>query len=147
MLTRCLGAGQSGADGDFFPLEVRGEDVLVLCTDGAWSVLGTEEIAAAFRGRSLQTACETLLRTVLSRGAPDNATIVAVRRDPAAQGAVRNIDLKEGEIRPPLEATAAGNLRRPLWPWLLLILALLVAIFAWFRGRHGFGLLGSLLGG
>ena len=138
LLTRCLGAGQLASDGDFAAIELRADDRFVLCTDGAWGVLSSEETAAELRGPDLQAGCERLVRAVLERGAPDNVTIVALRVDPDATGPPRDLDLPLGEVRPPLGPGSPGGLRPVVWPWLLIALAVVFAGLAWVRWRHGF---------
>ncbi|MEW5926258.1 MAG: protein phosphatase 2C domain-containing protein [Gemmatimonadota bacterium] len=62
--------------------ELRRGDVVVLCSDGLFRVVGAEEIAgAAGRARDAAALCEELIRTANERGGPDNVTVVAVRAD------------------------------------------------------------------
>lgn len=60
-------------------------DAFVLCTDGAWSYLGDDEIAALACGRPPRDAAAALLACVgaRSRGAGDNCSIVLLRLDRA----------------------------------------------------------------
>ncbi|HEX7241903.1 MAG TPA: protein phosphatase 2C domain-containing protein [Longimicrobiaceae bacterium] len=64
--------------------EMRRGDVVVLCSDGLFRVVRTEEIAgAAARAPDAAALCEELVRTANERGGPDNVTVVAVRADGA----------------------------------------------------------------
>lgn len=144
LLTRCLGAGQDGADGDFSRVECKSGDTFVLCTDGAWSLLEASEIAAEFRSGPLQAACERLAQTALDRGAPDNVTIVAVRVEPQPDAAPREIEIPTTEFRTRRRATGgATSLGAARWPYFLFACALALAGLAWARWQHGFDLLAA----
>jgi serine/threonine protein phosphatase PrpC len=56
-------------------------DVLLLCTDGAWSVLPGESMAAALKTADLMRAVPALLDQAEERGGPhaDNLSMIAVR--------------------------------------------------------------------
>ena len=80
ILTAALGAGlevlvDSGEPG--LPLEEG--DILVLCTDGLWSVVNEEEIAAAVNANSAVESCSALVKRALERGGPDNITVQVLR--------------------------------------------------------------------
>lgn len=53
-------------------------DVFLLCSDGLSGVVSEAEIAERLSTFGGSTACNRLLELVLSRGAPDNVTMVAV---------------------------------------------------------------------
>ncbi len=53
-------------------------DVFLLCSDGLTGVVSEEEIRERLASFTAHTACNRLLDLVLSRGAPDNVTMVAV---------------------------------------------------------------------
>ena len=57
---------------------VKSRDVFLLCSDGLSGFVSEEEIAERLGGFGGETACKRLLELVLSRGAPDNVTMVAV---------------------------------------------------------------------
>ncbi len=57
---------------------VRSRDIFLLCSDGLSGFVSEEEIAERLGAFSAETACKRLLELVLSRGAPDNVTMVAV---------------------------------------------------------------------
>jgi protein phosphatase len=59
------------------PLETG--DILLLCTDGVWDLVATDELAEIFSGdRSLQSSVDAAIDQVLAKGAPDNATLIAL---------------------------------------------------------------------
>jgi len=59
------------------PLEVG--DVLVLCTDGLWSVIGEAELARIALAEPPAEACLKLVNAALERGGPDNVTVIILR--------------------------------------------------------------------
>ena len=80
ILTAALGAGaESFPDVPQQPIALQKDDVLVLCTDGLWSLLSEGEIQAAVSGRELSEACQTLVKMAKDRGAPDNITVQLLR--------------------------------------------------------------------
>ncbi len=55
-------------------------DILLLCSDGVWDLVTTEEMNKIFTDYdSLQSAVDTALERVLERGASDNATLLALQ--------------------------------------------------------------------
>ena len=54
-------------------------DVLVLCTDGLWSVVGEAELAEIAMSQTPANACARLVKAALDRGGPDNVTIIVLR--------------------------------------------------------------------
>lgn len=53
-------------------------DIFLLCSDGLSGVVTETEIRERLAGFPAETACQRLLDLVLSRGAPDNVTFIAV---------------------------------------------------------------------
>jgi serine/threonine protein phosphatase PrpC len=54
-------------------------DVLVLCTDGMWSLLSENEIQGIVSGNDPPEACRALVKTTKDRGGPDNITVQVLR--------------------------------------------------------------------
>ena len=80
ILTAALGAGsETSPDTPEHPVELQNGDVLVLCTDGLWSLLSDTDIQSAVTGRELPEGCEALIKTAKDRGAPDNITVQLLR--------------------------------------------------------------------
>jgi len=79
ILTAALGSG-----GDVFPetapkaIALQKDDVLILCTDGLWGVVGESEIKAAV-ARQPEQACKDLIALAKQRGGPDNITVQLLR--------------------------------------------------------------------
>ena len=63
---------------------LRNGDLIVLCTDGLWSVYPQEEIARALTGTAILKAAPTMMREAEVRGGPegDNLSLVVVRWGP-----------------------------------------------------------------
>ncbi|HEY53513.1 MAG TPA: Stp1/IreP family PP2C-type Ser/Thr phosphatase, partial [Caldilineae bacterium] len=106
VITRSLGPDRDSTP-DFFHLQAKPGDVLLLCTDGLSNLLTDEELAQFLKAYPSDQAADVLLEQVLERGAPDNVTFAL-------------IDIL-GET---------GRKRRRAWPWLLIIFALIfVSLF------------------
>jgi serine/threonine protein phosphatase PrpC len=80
ILTAALGAG-SEVEPDYpeRPIELRAGDVLVICTDGLWSIVRDDEIRDAIEGHSPEAACRQLVDLARERGGPDNITLQVLR--------------------------------------------------------------------
>jgi protein phosphatase len=80
ILTAALGAG-----GEVFPetppqpVTLQKGDVLVLCTDGLWSLLSENEIQKIAAGSEPAQACQALIKMTKDRGGPDNITVQVLR--------------------------------------------------------------------
>jgi serine/threonine protein phosphatase PrpC len=80
ILTAALGAGA-----EVFPetpphaIELQKGDVLVLCTDGLWSLLSENEIQSIVAGSEPPAACRALIKMTKDRGGPDNITVQVLR--------------------------------------------------------------------
>jgi serine/threonine protein phosphatase PrpC len=63
---------------------LRTGDLIVLCTDGLWSVYPQEEVARALTGTSILKSSPTLMREAELRGGPegDNLSVIIVRWGP-----------------------------------------------------------------
>jgi PPM family protein phosphatase len=82
VLTRVIGGSGGWQRGETHHVRLEPMDRLLLCTDGLPAALGDEEIAKILAGEgTCERICETLLDLTLSRGAPDNATMVVARYD------------------------------------------------------------------
>jgi PPM family protein phosphatase len=80
ILTAALGSGREVfPDFPEQPLTLSEGDQLILCTDGLWSLVGDHEILGVIRANPPVESCRTLIRMVLDRGGPDNATVLILR--------------------------------------------------------------------
>lgn len=134
LLTRCIGAGQRDSEADCEAFEVAAGDRFLLCTDGVWNVVSEEALAQGAAARDPQRAAEKLVRAALDEGAPDNATVVVVDVVDPRLSEERELDLPRHE-RPDARSLwpAAGSLRAPAWPWVLLLPAVGLLVWAVLR--------------
>ncbi len=77
VLSRAVGV-QEVLDLDAVSDRALPRDVFLLCSDGLSGVVSEAEIAERLSRFSGEAACGRLLELVLSRGAPDNVTMIAV---------------------------------------------------------------------
>lgn len=137
LLTRCIGAGQVREEVDIDRAELRSGDLLVLCSDGVWSLLDESEIVRLVKGRAAQIVAERLVRAAVDKGAPDNCTAIVVRilqaRPPA--GRMHDVEIPAGEvvIDPSNVVGDRRSLRGPRWPWFALAGALILAVLGWLK--------------
>ncbi len=144
LLTRAIGGGQRGDGPDRLEFDLRAGDIFVLLTDGVWGEVTPDELAQDLRAGALQTGCERVLGRVFERGAPDNATVLAVRVAAVPVSAVRHreLELPAGEARIGVAGALGpgGASLWPRWPYALIVISAILLALAWVRMRHGFDL-------
>ena len=80
ILTAALGSGREiTPQVPEQPVTLEENDVLILCTDGLWGVIGDQDLARGARTQPLSDACMKLVRMALERGGPDNITVQLLR--------------------------------------------------------------------
>ncbi len=80
ILTSALGAGEEVApESPEEPLSLESGDVLVLCTDGLWSLLPEADIRKVVASKKPEAACRELVKLARDRGGPDNITVQVAR--------------------------------------------------------------------
>jgi PPM family protein phosphatase len=80
ILTAALGSGREVLpDVPEQPLSLEKGDLLALCTDGLWSMVSEQELAAAMRSGTPPEASAALVNLALERGGPDNITVLVLR--------------------------------------------------------------------
>jgi len=80
LITRALGS-MPNVRADLFVQELEVGEYLLLCSDGLTNVLTDQEILDEIvRDGSPDSCCGRLIDLVLSRGAPDNVTVVLLER-------------------------------------------------------------------
>jgi PPM family protein phosphatase len=77
VITRALGT-RATVEVDVFEEDLRDEDVVLLCSDGLYRVVGDAEIARALIAEP-QAAAESLVALANQRGGPDNISVIIVR--------------------------------------------------------------------
>ena len=80
ILTAALGSGRDVAPHiPEHPLPLEEGDILLLCTDGLWGVVGDLDLARVARANPPAEACQKLVNMALDRGGPDNITVLVLR--------------------------------------------------------------------
>jgi PPM family protein phosphatase len=80
VLTRSLGGGEAGLDGDFQQAWLADGDQLLLCTDGLTDMVDNAAIASVLGGAASATAaCQALVEAALEKGGKDNVTVALAR--------------------------------------------------------------------
>ena len=80
LITRALGA-EPVLMADCFRQPLNEGDYLLLCSDGLSNVVNEQEMLyEVVHGGAPEQCCQRLLNIALSRGAPDNVTVVLMRR-------------------------------------------------------------------
>jgi PPM family protein phosphatase len=80
ILTAALGAGtEISPETPQHPVPLQKGDVLVLCTDGLWSLLSDYEIHGIVTSNDPAGACRALIKLAKDRGGPDNITVQVLR--------------------------------------------------------------------
>jgi len=77
-ITRCLGIKPT-VEVYATSEPVQNNDILVLCTDGLWSLLAEDELRAIVEQYDPQESVERLIARANESGGPDNITAVVVR--------------------------------------------------------------------
>ncbi len=78
LITRALGIGAE-VKCDIFVSEFHAKERILLCSDGLSNIITDEELSEQCRkSREPRTLCHALMKKALSRGAPDNVTIVVI---------------------------------------------------------------------
>ena len=80
LITRALGA-EARVKCDLYDLTLLPGDFLLLCSDGLSNQMDDQEISyEVLHGGPTETCCERLLQLAMSRGAPDNVTVVLLQK-------------------------------------------------------------------
>jgi PPM family protein phosphatase len=80
ILTAALGAGLEVApDYSETGFALQNGDLLILCTDGLWSVVSEHEIQNSALRNTPSEACQELVKLARAQGGPDNITVQVVR--------------------------------------------------------------------
>ncbi len=79
IITRALG-GDAVVEPDIFRVEIRSDDVILLCTDGLHGEIHDEEIVRIVSdAESMQDACRLLINAANRSGGRDNITVVCLK--------------------------------------------------------------------
>jgi len=78
IITRAIGIAET-VEVDIFREELREGDVVVMCSDGLYSLVTDSEIAEVVGDAEPSTACSALVKMANDRGGHDNITVVIAR--------------------------------------------------------------------
>ena len=67
------------------PIQLRPDDVFILCSDGLHGVVKEPELKEIAR-QPIEQAADEFLKRAMERGAPDNVTVIVARVEPAPDG-------------------------------------------------------------
>lgn len=89
VLTKCIGSKEKlnsshiqtlATFGSDLSILLEQDDIIILCSDGIWDLIPQTELAEIFtENRHLKVSVNDTINLVLTRGARDNATIVAMK--------------------------------------------------------------------
>jgi len=81
VLTSALGVPGEEIEIDALPspLALQRNDVLMICTDGLWGQMESDEIEQVLASQSPNAACRSLVDLAKNRGGPDNITLQVLR--------------------------------------------------------------------
>jgi len=80
LITRALGTSVYEPP-DIFFVKTKKDDSIILCSDGLSNVVLDNEIKEELlRGTTVKKSCEVLVDKALERGAPDNVTVVILKK-------------------------------------------------------------------
>ena len=78
IITRAIGAADS-VDIDFFNVELRQDEVVLMCSDGLTNMLEDEEIRMILNGqRDIVEKAEELVKAANNNGGKDNISVVLI---------------------------------------------------------------------
>jgi len=79
MITRALGAEET-IEADFYQTDIRGGDVMLLCTDGLYGEMKSDRIARIMKKEENMSAlAETLISEANKAGGRDNITVICIK--------------------------------------------------------------------
>ena len=67
-------------------IELKVDDRFILCSDGLHDLVSSDDIRRALFGRTVQSACESLVELAKNRGGHDNISVIIVRIGGASAG-------------------------------------------------------------
>jgi PPM family protein phosphatase len=80
ILTAALGSGRDVTPHmPDLPVPLEEGDILLLCTDGLWGLVGDPDLASVVQSNPPSEACQKLVAMALERGGPDNITALVLR--------------------------------------------------------------------
>lgn len=78
IITRALGV-EENIDIDFDYIDVKADDVIILCSDGLSGLVGSEELLKIYLDSDFDALCDNYIEAANNNGGRDNITVVAVK--------------------------------------------------------------------
>lgn len=79
VITKALGAEKT-VEPDFFQIEIKKDDIFLICTDGLYDEVNASEIVSILeKNLSMSDTCRELVDTANSNGGHDNITIICLK--------------------------------------------------------------------
>lgn len=78
IITRALGV-EENIDIDFDYVDVKPDDVILLCSDGLSGLVGSDELLKIYFDSDFDALCDNYIEAANSNGGRDNITVVAVK--------------------------------------------------------------------
>jgi hypothetical protein len=127
-------------EADLRTVEAQAGDRFLLVSDGVWSVLSPALLVRLCERPKAQEVAEALVAEALLAGGPDNATAVVIDVLGPDAGTQFEVELPRDE-RPDDRRLwpRAQSLRPPLWPWFVLLFAIVLLVRAALRSWLGVG--------
>jgi protein phosphatase len=80
LITRAIGTSAHEPP-DIFFLDIKQGEYILLCSDGFSNLASKDEILSRLKkGKPVKESCEAFVNLALSRGAPDNVTVVIYKK-------------------------------------------------------------------
>ncbi len=81
IITRAVGASET-VEADYFTVELKEGDVVLMCTDGLTNMLEDEEIRMILEGaRDIVEKAQALVEAANANGGKDNISVVLIEQD------------------------------------------------------------------
>jgi protein phosphatase len=122
ILQRSMGVSEQVEVDVLQPLTMKEGDTFLLCSDGLHGLVKEEEMLGVLgvAGQEIEVAAQELVRRALSRGAPDNVTVIVARAE--GSDAPRRFRASGSKS----DGGQRSSMQRHL-PWILFVLGLITA--------------------
>jgi protein phosphatase len=122
ILQRSMGVSEQVEVDVLQPLTMKEGDTFLLCSDGLHGLVKEDEMLGVLgvAGQEIEVAAQELVRRALSRGAPDNVTVIVARAE--GTDAPRRFRASASKT----DGARRSSMQRHL-PWILFVLGLITA--------------------
>lgn len=156
--TRAIGLEKDIVVDIYDGIDIHPDDVILLCSDGIISYIGKDEILAAAQSDTPKEIAEALIANGSKQEHSSDLSVIAIKvydangiltvvrqpgtlpEDTDLNKETRELDLikrSRPRQKSSAETAAEGKMRRPFWPFLALLIALLAAGIYWLASGQG----------